>query len=224
MSKKDIEANNVPSDNQVKQHIYTETAPDAKFKILFAGNSITIHDPAPDIGWHGNWGMAASAKEKDYVHVLKSMLSEKYGAFSMGVLQAAKWERSFWEDNALENDGIEAARDFDADIIVIRLGENAHPFAKPERDFGAALEKLAAYLNKSGKARIIITDMFWQSEILDNPIRETAQKNGWTLVHIGDLGTKDENKALGLFEHHGVAIHPGDAGMKHIAQRIFEVI
>ena len=224
MCKKDIEANNVPSDNQVKRHICIETAPGAKFKLLFAGNSITIHDPAPDIGWYGSWGMAASAKDKDYVHVLKKMLSEKYGAFDMGVLQAANWERSFWEDSALENDGIEDARGFDADIIVIRLGENAHPFAKPDRDFGAALEKLAAYLNKSKKARIIITDMFWQSEILDKSIRETAHKNGWTLVKIGDLGAKDENKALGLFSHQGVAIHPGDAGMKHIAERIFEAI
>ena len=39
-------------------------------KVLFLGNSITLHGPAPAIGWLGNWGMAASTKDNDYVHLV----------------------------------------------------------------------------------------------------------------------------------------------------------
>src|SRR6187399_1258250 len=49
-------------------------------KVLFLGNSITLHGPAPDIGWKGNWGMAASEKHLDYVHLLVADIAKTAGA------------------------------------------------------------------------------------------------------------------------------------------------
>ena len=38
-----------------------ERAACGTFRVLIYGNSIALHGRAPKIGWHGDWGMAASA-------------------------------------------------------------------------------------------------------------------------------------------------------------------
>ena len=48
-------------------------------RILFLGNSITMHSPNPSIGWTNNWGMAASGMGNDYVHVLTSAIDARTG-------------------------------------------------------------------------------------------------------------------------------------------------
>ena len=41
-----------------------------EFKVLIYGNSIALHGPLAKIGWTNNWGMAASAPEKDFAHLV----------------------------------------------------------------------------------------------------------------------------------------------------------
>ena len=69
--------------------------PNAPVRVLILGNSITRHGPKADIGWSGDWGMAASAKEKDYVHLLYAMLKESGREVYMRIRQSAYWERHF---------------------------------------------------------------------------------------------------------------------------------
>ena len=45
---------------------------------LCIGNSILQHPPAAHLGWYWNWGMAASAEDKDYYSVMQKLIKEDF--------------------------------------------------------------------------------------------------------------------------------------------------
>lgn len=188
----------------------------AKLKILVVGNSITRHGPKPEIGWDRDWGMAASAPEKDYVHLLYAKLCEADLSSYMMIRQASGWEIGFLNDDILEKFAQERA--FDADIVVYRLGENVKKDTKYA--FRERLEAFIDYICPRGK--VIFTTGFWKNEIVDDAIRDLAAKRGERCVDIQCEG--EAQTAIGLFEHKGVAMHPGDKGMEMIAERIAQAL
>ena len=219
-----IEKNTVKAENQLgdAHDVTFECEGNRGLRVMMAGNSITLHEPKPEIGWNNQWGMAASAKEKDYVHVLKGYIEDVVPDATFCICQAYKWERDF-ANGKLAYPIYEKARDFNSDIIVVRFIENC-----PWKEFDPVIFKreyvdFINYLNKSGNAKIVVTTSFWK-HVADAVVEEAAKENGWTFVSINDLGELDEMKALGLFEHYGVANHPGDLGMKTIADRIFDEV
>ena len=189
-------------------------------KVMFVGNSITLHSPRPEIGWNFEHGMAASCTENDYVHILADKITEVIPDSSFCICQVAEWERKYKEGETIHH-LFENAGKFDADIIVVRFLENC-----PHQDFEPAVFKknmisLLEFLNQSKKAKFVFTTSFFQhpgNEIME----EYAKETGSPFVYISDLGERDDMKAIGLFEHSGVANHPGDLGMKTIAERIFD--
>lgn len=217
-----IKDNTVSSENQLPIDKYATFLgnPNAKKRILIVGNSITRHGVKPDIGWHGDWGMAASAEEKDYVHLLAKRIFEKEDALVM-VYQLALWERRYAETDAFTL--AKAARDFKADTVIFRLGENikSPTDAEGREVLTKAMADLISYICPKS-ARIIFTTCFWKHGVVDEVIRETAARMDMPLTELGDLGDDDSFMAIGLFEHNGVAHHPGDLGMQAISDRIFE--
>lgn len=191
-------------------------------RVLLLGNSITLHGPKTEIGWYGNWGMAASCEEKDYVHRLMAAIRKKRDDCAFCVCQVAAWEKNYKDGSRLLSD-YQDARSFGADVIVVRFLENC-----PYSDFDAIafkreLDVLLHYLDPAGKAKTILTTAFWHHPG-DQTMEEYAAEKALPIVPLGDLGEDDSMKAIGLFAHQGVAIHPGDLGMEQIAARIFAAL
>lgn len=212
----DIKDNTVPAENQMINSSDLRFLGDknAPLKILVVGNSITIHGPNTEIGWLGDWGMAASSIENDYVHKLFEKLKQDSKDVYMRIRQCAFWERNYIYDNVLSNYDYE--RDFNADIVIFRLGENIN-----EKDiplFKEALEKFINHICPNGK--VLFTTCFWERTRLDNDILEFANSRGESCINCC-FSKDDKNMALGQFEHSGVAMHPNDNGMEAIAQAIF---
>ncbi len=215
-----IHENTVPSEHQVDEHIAQSTL-SGRPRILFVGNSITLHAKKAEIGWHGCWGMAASCREKDYVHEVMKRVHAIVPDAGYMIVQAADWERGYW--NAPEEfDFLCRARAYDADIIVVRLGENVQPKELQAHDLTEGLGHLLDFLDPMHDKRLIVTDEFWPNPSKDVCIEEACRRRGVDVTHISHLGRRDDMKALGLFEHGGVAAHPGDKGMLCIAEIIFD--
>lgn len=221
---KDLLANTVSSQNQLpdSQYVTFHYTENAVKNVLFVGNSITLHGSKPSIGWTGHWGMAASAPEKDYVHLTVDGLQECFGPVNWCIAQGAVWERAYNDDSILPTH-YAAAREFAADIVFVRIGENTARNLLESADYKEAFAKMVRFFTPKAE-KIIVSDLFWASPAIDDPIRAAVSENGWTPVSLGDLGAQDCMKAVGLFEHAGVAGHPGDLGMRTIADRLLAAL
>lgn len=218
---KQMEKNTVDSKNQLANSKFVRFKnPEGKgARIMFVGNSITLHGISTSIGWNLECGMAASSEENDYVHIIMNKVNRIKADSAFCICQVAEWEREY-KNGTGKLPLFENACDFGADIIIARFIENCPADNFDFENFKTELDALLKYLNKSGKAKIVITTGFWRHPG-DSAIIEYAAEKNIPLIELGDLGEKDEMKAIGLFEHNGVANHPGDLGMKHIAERIF---
>ena len=85
--------------SQVKRSHYIECFDNGgKINVLFLGNSITRHEPKSEIGWENDWGMAASKRENDYVHVAVRLLEEKLGKVNYCIANCGEWELNYYKD------------------------------------------------------------------------------------------------------------------------------
>lgn len=221
MANMDENTVSVAHQNKLPQRVRYYNPEGKGLRVMFAGNSITHHTPAPSIGWYSDWGMSASAPEKDYVHLCMAQINKIHPDAAYCVCGAGRWE-SNWKDGESVYGEYEAAREFCADIIVARFVENCAKDGEPAH-FMEQYSKFVDFINGTGKAKVIVTTGFW-THPMDDVMRAFANERGYPVVELGDLGKMPEMKAHGLFEHKGVAAHPGDLGMATIAQRILEAL
>jgi hypothetical protein len=215
-------------------------------KILILGNSITLHGPAPDIGWNGNWGMAASAADKDYVHLLTEQIAKsttgrpaekptankpetaksEVAMPKLMVKNIADFERQL--DKYDLRAGLKPELDFAADLVIVAIGENVAALTTDEAKarFAAAFAGLLAELKRHGHPALFVRSSFWPDAAKDEIMRQACANAGGVFVDIGKLGGDESNFARSerKIDHAGVAGHPGDKGMQAIADALWAAI
>ncbi|MBR5743054.1 MAG: SGNH/GDSL hydrolase family protein, partial [Clostridia bacterium] len=187
-------------------------------KIAFVGNSLTRHGPKPDIGWTGDWGMAASAAGRDYVNLVTDALRKAGKRVERLVQNAAEMERDPAGGWRQETGELLA---FGAEILVIQLGENVA--AENEEAFLARLASFIRELRESGVKKIFLTGPFWERKKLEEGYRLLAREPGVVRVDFKDLQS-EAFQAIGEYAHEGVSRHPSDRGMRGIAEKILDAM
>lgn len=186
-------------------------------KVTILGNSIVNHSPSASVGWTGSWGMAASVRDSDFVHILMKKIKGLNPVASIGFANIADFERNF---ETFDFSRLAHLRH--PDILIIKLSENVDP-TKTE-SFMKAYAKLIRYIGPSVKTNKIIVDGFWPNE-LNKGIKQYAEKENLPFVSIENLTALDaKNAAIGQFNNPHVAAHPSDQGMRNIAFRIWKVV
>lgn len=196
-------------------------------KVLFVGNSITKHGPKADIDWHGNWGMAATSAEKDYVHLVTQALAAKQGAPpEIMVKNVADFERNHVGYDIVSKFADAAA--FKADLIILCIGENVAALKTPEAQakYQERVTDLLKTLKANPQAAVIVRSSFWANTAKDAAMRQACEAVGGTFVDISVLSKDEKNYARSErpYKHAGVANHPGDRGMAAIAEAIVKAV
>lgn len=197
-------------------------------KWVAIGNSLTKHPYKADVNWlcTDNRGMAASKLEYDYVHRMETYFKSKNSNYQGTVIyQGAGWETSSNRTSYLSN--FDSIIDSTVGLITIQLSENAGNLTTFEDDMVALIN----YVRKlAPNAYVMLISNAWNSEE-----RITYQRHAATRTKCGfvDLSTVSQysNFQAGMgttievgdgstftITNAAVAAHPGDEGMRLIAQ------
>ncbi|GGD67030.1 hypothetical protein GCM10011514_33860 [Emticicia aquatilis] len=197
--------------------------PNYPLKVAILGNSITQHGPLPANGWNGNWGMAASAEEFDYVHLLIKDLKTISTGIEVSYLNIAGFESGYNKNYNINNDALNYIKNQKPDIILFRIGDNMSDLQIDLVDFPKAMTALVKYLTTNQpNAKIIFTNSFWTNAYRDYVIQSYASDNGHRFIDLKGLFDISENTAAATYKDSFISRHPSDKGMKAIEERIWK--
>ncbi|GAB2570921.1 SGNH/GDSL hydrolase family protein [Spirosoma areae] len=192
--------------------------------MLVIGNSIMSHGPAPDLGWFNFNGMAASAPEKDFVHLLTSRLQLLHPPTTVKLQSGGGFERDFGKPNYSLDEFNQVLQEFKPDLILIRIGENVEDGDVQGRQFEMQFRQLLERLANAGqRVKIVSTTSVWERPKTDAVIRKVINERGYSLVDLSCLVGQGPYFAS-QYANPGVAAHPNDAGMQKIADLIWDKI
>jgi len=199
--------------------IATTGAAAAGEHMLAIGNSMTFHSPSPELGWEGQWGMAASARHHDYVGQLMELLRQVDGQLPTPErLNLSALERTSGEFKLPEGLAATASR---SKYVVVFLGDNVDSASDEQvAIFRRNYSDLLRAIRHPGQV-LACVGTYWTRPAVDQAIAEACTREGGVYVAVGDLRKVPGTDAAYLQKaSREVRRHPGDGGMRLIARRI----
>lgn len=202
-------------------------------KFACIGNSITMHGYNETVNWLvSDRGMAASRVDYDYCHRLRSYFQEHGGSTTLESQYGFwRWETASDRDSTLNY--LDNVLSDDLDLVVIQLGENASDLTTLYEDF----KSLIAYVrNLCPRAFLVVVgESFGSTEKDDIKKKACADTNVAFADVSGYLSLSNYKAGMGTtiyksdgttftVTNGGVAKHPGNVGMRCIAQAILRVL
>lgn len=183
--------------------------------ILILGNSVLRHPPSASLGWYGDWGMAATAPEKDFLHLYSNILktNSKFVDVQITSQNISTWETSM----QLNQNILEELNGHHFDLIIIRLGENVGFNINYSSELQALINKF-----RNGNTKVIITGTIWKNNFVENTHKSIAAKENYNFVSFDKFRSNSSNFSFGRFQNTAVAAHPSDQGMNEIANLLVE--
>jgi len=196
-------------------------------KILVLGNSITIH---PIVSyWWGEWGMAASVRENDFVHRLQSKIRLVNPDCEITPVNISAWEQAH---TTYDKSNLDTYFTTPPNLVILRIGENVSDLT----DFDISIQGLIDYVKlKAPSANIVMTGTFFAYAAMNVLLSTAAIANGLPYTELSSLRIPANQSSIGatvydedgnphLVNSNGVAQHPNDAGMDAIADKIYGIL
>ena len=198
----------------------------APSKVAIFGNSLTSNT--------GGIGMAASDQYHDWYYLTSQYLKEQNPSVTINDrLNVSTWEQaeSSADRQAVFDSTIKPQLSADTDLVIIQLGDNVNTDARK-----ATIEEDSRTLINNIKQISPNAEIYWLASWFGNPdligkFHNACLAAGATHIDINDLNTKENQSSIGTprtgldgkswrVAIPGEAVHPGDAGMKAIADRL----
>ena len=197
-------------------------------KVVVFGNSLTE-------GF--GYGMAASDKFHDYFYYVEEYLKHNEPAVEVRRQCASPWEgMTTSESRRGEAEAMARSLDGNEDLLILQLSDNVNTPEKRTTFGGDAFTLLSLLRMTCPRARIIWVAAWFNANENYPILAPICAQLGIDMVDIRDLSLLAENKsAVGnqyiledgnaaVITNSGVAMHPGNLGMKRIAERIIDLL
>lgn len=231
---KPIESNSILiSPNGVKYIISVKdngelyTIPCIPNKALFIGNSLLLG--------HGTFGMCASNSKSDYYYYLSEYIKTRNSLATFDKLSGTTFEGATDTQTVTNwiNVNLEPKKSNDYNLILVQLGDNVNTTEKIA-NFKNSCKQLLQYLRVAfPNSRICWIGAWYTNDEKQNIMSQACKETNCKFINIRDLNVTENQGNIGdiitaddgtqsIITSSGVASHPGNKGMKAIADRLIE--